>query len=539
MQRVIFVFLVVLTANAICPAQAPMKLQSIKAEQEDPVADDTTKAPDNQRNPSEAPKMVASAQAPAPQAPAPVTAPNQQVHTQQNPNQQQVTQQQVTQQLPPQQEITGRVATLPSIPVGPARLRVGGYLGLTGLFRSTNSGGNTGTNFATIPYKDTVEGNVNETRISPQASRLSLRVDAEFPERNRAPKLRKLAGYFEMDFGGVTPDTVALTSSSFGFRLRQAFMLAEFGENSTFNLAAGQAFSLMTPSESQLSIWPADDELTQAVDGNYVVGLVWGRFPQFRATWLPSTKFSWAASVENPEQQIGSNLVVLPLCCSTDLDLQYNTGSDELRVPNLRPDVVTRVAIDPVKSFHIDVGGVFRTFRHIVMPIGKDLDFRKNGVGASANLRFNLLESNKVILQGSYGSGFGRYIGGLVPDVIFRRNSSISPIRTWSWVSGIEQKVSKWTLGGYYSGLYTYRNVALDTDGFIGFGFPNASLSNNRFIQEGTLTATMKIWETEDRGSIQVSLQGSELQRQPWAPKPGLDSAKATLFFAQIRYNLP
>src|SRR5262245_14507980 len=340
--------------------------------------------------------VLTSAQPQAPQGPDPATAPNQQVQSQQD----------QIEELPPQQEITGRGTKLPSIRVGPAELRVGGYLGLTGIFRSTNSGGNTGTNFATIPYKDTVQGNVNETRLSPQASRLSLRVDAEFPEPNRAPKLRKLAGYFEMDFGGVTPLTVALTTSSFGFRLRHAFMLAEYSEK--FNLAAGQAYSLMTPPEGPLSIWPSEFETTQAVDTNYVAGLVWGRFPQFRATWLPSTKFSWAASVENPEQQIGRNVIVLPLCCAAELDAQYNSGSDELRVPNLRPDFVTRIAFDPVKPFHFDFGAGFRTFRHIVKPFDQDLDFRKNGVGASTNFRFNFSDSNKVILQGFWGSGFGR-----------------------------------------------------------------------------------------------------------------------------------
>src|SRR5262245_39047127 len=385
--------------------------------------------------------VLTSAQPQAPQGPDPATAPNQQVQSQQD----------QIEELPPQQEITGRGTKLPSIRVGPAELRVGGYLGLTGIFRSTNSGGNTGTSFATIPYKDTVAGNVNETRLSPQASRLSLRVDAEFPEPNRAPLLHKLSGYFEMDFGGVTPGTVTVTSSSFGFRLRHAFMLAEYSD--TFNLAAGQAYSLMTPPQGPLSIWPSDYELTQAVDTNYVAGLVWGRFPQFRATWLPSSKFSWAGSVENPEQQIGNNILVLPLCCVTELDLQYNSGSDELRVPNYAPDVVTRVAFDPVKSFHIDAGGGFRVFRHTVRSLDQDITLRKNGYGASANLRVNPFDSTKVILQGFYGSGFGRYIGGLVPDVVFRRDSSISPLRTWSWVGGVEQKVSKWTFGGYYSGL--------------------------------------------------------------------------------------
>jgi hypothetical protein len=57
-----------------------------------------------------------------------------------------------------------------------------------------------------------------------------------------------------------------------------------------------------------LSIWPADVELTQAVDLNYVAGMVWSRSPQLRLTWRPSKRFNCSVSVENPEQQLGSGV---------------------------------------------------------------------------------------------------------------------------------------------------------------------------------------------------------------------------------------
>ena len=55
-----------------------------------------------------------------------------------------------------------------------------------------------GTSFASIPYEDQVQGNVSETRLSAQSSRISLRVDADFPEPET--RFRRLSGYFEMDF---------------------------------------------------------------------------------------------------------------------------------------------------------------------------------------------------------------------------------------------------------------------------------------------------------------------------------------------------
>jgi hypothetical protein len=155
-----------------------------------------------------------------------------------------------------------------------------------------------------------------------------------------------------MDFNGTTPGTVAVTSSSVGLRLHHGFAEAQYGE--TFFVAAGQAFTLMTAAKDQLSIWPSDVELSQAVDTNYLAGMIWSRTPQLRVTWRPSTRINWAVSVENPEQQLGKGLVTLPDCCASDIDAQYNTGDDELKAPDLMPDFVTRVAINAAKSLHVD-----------------------------------------------------------------------------------------------------------------------------------------------------------------------------------------
>jgi hypothetical protein len=59
-------------------------------------------------------------------------------------------------------------------------------------------------------------------------------------------------------------------------------------------------------------------------------------------------------------------VVTLPDCCGSDLEAEYNTGSNELQVPNLMPDLATRVAFNPAKALHVDVGAVLRVFRHTV-----------------------------------------------------------------------------------------------------------------------------------------------------------------------------
>jgi hypothetical protein len=437
--------------------------------------------------------------------------------------------------LNPTQEIAREQAEGPALAAGPAKIRIGGYVGLHGIYRSTNSGGGVGTSFASIPYEDTVRGNVSETRLSAQASRLSLRVDADFPQDAR---FRRLSGYFEMDFAGSTPGNIAVTTSGAGLRLRLAFAEVQYGD--TFFLAAGQAFSLMTAAKDQLSMWPADVELTQAVDLNYVAGMVWNRSPQVRLTWRPSKQFNWAASVENPEQQLGSGVITLPQCCATDIDAQYNTGADELRVPNLMPDFSTRVTYSPHNAVHIDAGGVLRIFRHSLAPY--DEDVKATGGGANVNVRINATPSTRIIGQVAFGSGLGRYIGGLVPDAAFGSDGSISLIGTTSWVAAVEQTLTpRVSVAGYYSGVEVEDKYSTDSDGsFIGFGFPGSSLTNNRNIHEFTLTGAYQIVRTPDRGSAQFNTQVSWLRREPWStPASGLTSAKSFMFLAQIRYNLP
>ena len=460
-----------------------------------------------------------AAQPPSPAQPAPTTASAQTPPAQPPHN--------------PGQEIAGAKAEGASIDVGPAQLRIGGYLGVTGLYRSTNSGGGPGTSFATIPFDDTLQGNVSETRLTAQASRISIRVDAPFPEA----RFTRIAGYFEMDFNGATSGNIAVTSTSAGFRLRQAFAEIHYGE--TISLTAGQAFSLMTPAKDQLSPWPSDVEISQAVDTNYVAGLVWERVPQIRIAWRPSTAFNWAVSVENPEQQIGSGLVTTPACCSPDILLQYNTGTEALLVPNLMPDVSTRVALNPTRAFHVDVGGVWRVFRHTLAPY--DEQKRAPGGGVSANVRLTPARSTRLIGQLAHGSGLGRAVGGLAPDVAFRPDGSIAPIPVTAWVAGIEQAVTaRLSLSGYYSGTTSDSTYFVDTDdSYIGFGYPGSSRDVNKRISELTATAWYLAVRTENRGSAQVGVQTSWLRREPWSAGSGPSSADAFLVFVQMRYNLP
>ena len=246
---------------------------------------------------------------------------------------------QVEEELQRGPEIADVTPDTPKIQLGPAAVRIIGYPALSSVYRSTNSGGNVGTSFTSIPFDNTVPGNTSEFRLSTQSTRLAIRVDADLQNSTAA-------GYFEMDFGGVVPGNVAVSSTSYGFRIRQAWFDYSTGK---FEFTGGQLFTLMTPAKTDILPWPGDVATTQVIDTNYVPGLVWGRFPQVRLDYHYSKDTAFAFSIENPEQQVGSGSasgVIFPAALASTLNTQYNIGTNELKVPNATPDFIVKASFN-------------------------------------------------------------------------------------------------------------------------------------------------------------------------------------------------
>ena len=203
------------------------------------------------------------------------------------------------------------------------------------------------------------------------------------------------------------------------------------------------------------------------------------------------------------------------------------------------PDIVSRVAYNHGNTFHVDAGGVIRAFRHSLKPYTDSV--HQIGGGASVNGNVNAGAATRILGQVSYGAGMGRYVGGLVPDVSISADGKIHPIRTTSWVTGVEEKVNpKVSISGYYSGVRTFNSYSEDTDGsFIGFGFPGSARSNNKLLHEITGVVAVQPWSLPEAGSFQWNSQISWLERSPWSQDSGPQSASAFMFLTQIRYNLP
>ena len=420
--------------------------------------------------------------------------------------------------------------------IGSATLTPVGFMDFTGVYRSTNPGTGIGTNFGSVPYKNTVQGNLGEFRLSAQNSRVGFRVDAKVRGAN-------VLGYLESDFLGFVPGNAAVTSNSDNLRMRLYWVDVR---KDKIELFGGQSWSMLTPNRKGLSALPSDLFYTQDIDVNYQAGLVWSRNPQFRFILHPSAKVAMGVSLEGPEQYIGGSggggLVTLPSALSTPYATQLNNGNTALSVPDVHPDVIAKVAFDPSRRAHFEVAGLFRTFK-VYNPLNQN-HFSAHGGGASVNFGFELAKNFRFFSNNFYSDGGGRWIFGLAPDLIVRADGSLSPIHSGSTLDGFELQHGNTQFYAYYGGVYIARNTALDTTGNklapVGYGFSGSSGAQNRVIHEPTFGITQTFWKDPKYGALQLMLQYSYVLRHPWfvateAPKDG----HSNMAFVNLRYLLP
>jgi len=425
-----------------------------------------------------------------------------------------------------------------SFSIGSAHITPVGFMDFTAVFRSTNAGTGIGTNFGSIPLSSTTAGNLSEVRLSAQNSRIGLRVDANVKGAN-------VIGYFESDFLGPVPGNVAVSSNSASNRLRLYWVDVKKGK---LELLGGQSWSMLTPNRKGLSPLPSDIFYTQNIDVNYQAGLVWGRQPQLRFVYHPTKNLALGVSLENPEQYIGGSagggLITLPAALVTPYANQLANGNTSLAVPNVHPDIVTKLAYDTKvnnRSLHMEVAGVVRTFR-VYNPLTQK-HFSATGGGGSVNLNVELAKNLRIVSNNYYSSGGGRWIFGQAPDLIVRGDGSPSLVHSGSTVTGFESQATKNTqVYGYYGGVYVQRNVAIDpaNGNPVGYGYAGSPASQNRVIHQATFGFTRTFWRDPKYGALQLMGQYSYVTRHPWNVAPGQPSdAHVHMTFLNLRYLLP
>ncbi len=457
----------------------------------------------------------------------------------------------------------------------PAYLRLGsvcivpiGFMDLTPVWRDKNAGSSMGSNFGSIPYNNTANGNLSEFRFSIQNSRLGLRVDGDW-------KGVHFMGYNEFDFNGTSGSaSLAVSNGAVVPRLRLFWLDARKG---AVEYLVGQSWSMLTPNRKGISALPGDLFYTQVIDINYMAGLTWSRQPGMRVLIHPSKSLTFGFSVEQPDQYMGGSAggssSVLPVNLlalqGVQLDAGFNlgactnntaagataatygcTGQGYLAQPTVTPDFIAKIAWDPSSRFHFEVGGIESNFKIALNQTGTTLsvptgtyNLHPTAIGAGLLFGANaeIFKGFRVVTTNFITDGDGRYLFGQAPDLIVRADGSLSPVKAASTLDGVEMTVKNTLLYGYYGGIFIDRNVAIDTTGKpVGYGYVGSANSQNRAINEVTFGFNQTIWRNPRYGAVNVMGQYEWLERAPWfvaagAPKETHDN---TIYF-NIRYTLP
>lgn len=427
-------------------------------------------------------------------------------------------------------------------PTSPLQLKIGdvsiipiGFMDLTAVWRDKNAASGIGTNFSAVPYVNGAAGHLTEFRFSPQNSRLGFRADVNVHGAH-------VIGYNEFDFLGTSGgNNLGVTNGAFVPRIRLYWVDVRKDQ---WEFLAGQSWSMLTPNRKGISPLPGDIFYSQVMDVNYLAGLTWTRQPGVRFILHPSNKVAFGVALENPDQYIGGSAgtaaITLPSALSSFAGGQYDNGSNVLNTPNLHPDIIAKLALDPTSRAHIEIAGIERTFKD-VNPSNFQT-FTKVGGGGSANFNFEIAKGIRLISNNHFGDGTGRYLFGTVPDVIIRSDGSISPIHEHAHNGGIEATFGPTLLFMYYGGTYISKNSALDANGtsYVGWGYPGSGLTNNRSLEELTIGFNQTFWKDPKWGALNLIGQYQFEQRSPWVVPAGQPSgAHDNAIYIDVRYTLP
>jgi hypothetical protein len=420
--------------------------------------------------------------------------------------------------------------------IGDATVQPIGFMDFTAEFKNENAGGSIGSSFGSVPFDNATTARLSEFRFSPQNSRFGFRVDANVMGAH-------IIGYNENDFLGTSgTNNISVTNGAFVPRLRLFWVDIRRGQ---WEILGGQSWSMLTPNRKGLSPLPADIFYSQATDVNYIVGLTWTRQPGFRAIYHPTDKVAFGVALENPDQYIGGSSggpsPVLPSALSSLAGAQFDNATNVQTIPNLHPDIIAKLAFDPVSQVHFEIAGIERTFKD--WNPNTNVYFTKVGGGGSFNGNFEIAKNFRLITNNYWSDGGGRYLFGQAPDLMVRSDGSISPIHAGGTIQGFETNAGKNTLlYAYWSGVYIGKDTGLDANGtsLIGYGYHGSANSQDRYIQEITFGFNQTIWKDAKWGAVNVMGQYAYIFREPWyvaanAPK----SAHDNTVFLNLRYTLP
>jgi hypothetical protein len=421
-----------------------------------------------------------------------------------------------------------------SIQFGGIRLKPGGYIEAAGIYRSRNEVADVNSDFAGIPFKNSVLAHEQEFRGSARQSRLSLLISAD------ASQDTHLAAYFESDFLASGTTSNSRESNSYVPRVRQAYGTVDF-ERTGLHVLAGQAFSLLTTNAT--GIVPRTEQLPTTIDAQYVPGFNWTRSPQARFVEKFSDVVSAGLSFESPQA------VFPPAPFAAPTGVNVNNPGDSAGLLNatttysndIIPDIIGKLAFDPGWG-HYELKGLARLFTNRAN--GTTNDTWGYGGGGSATMPI-IAKYLDLQISGLVGRGIGRYASGQLPDVALSGSNSLVAIPVAQGLLGLIGHPRPGT-DVYIYGGWEHADRA-GAASVAGYGSP--TLVNTGCNIEGSAVCAAEtkdlrqitggIWQDLFKGlygRVALGLQGSYTVRQAFEGVGGAPNTNEGIVMGSFRY---
>jgi len=432
-------------------------------------------------------------------------------------------------------------------------LTFGGWVDLTGIYRTRNLASDTGSVYNFIPYPQAKNFNTPESRFSSRQTRFSVLAEGDALDTH-------IAGYGEIDFEGAAQTANSVATNSFNPRMRQ--LSVEFDRKDLgFHVLAGQSWSLNAPSKAGID--PRGVDAPGVIDFESVPGFLAARQPGIRVWQDIGPEFKIAASVENPQTAffggntptvgtpaVGPQGVLNPnlLVNLTGPGGSFFNNANNLSL-NQVPDVTVKAAWDPrlgPYKLHIEAWGLFRQFFDRFNFANHTYDTGSFGGHISAEVIPQTLE---LQVYGAHGA-LGRFTAAPFPDATLAQDGTILPLSVTSALVGVVWHAMP-TLDIYgYAGLEkvdaAFRNV-----GTVPFGYGNPLYNNTGCTVENSPAATCNGNTSEVRqytvgfydtvmkgnyGTVKAGVQYSYNQRFAFAGVGGAPKTDDNIVMTQIRY---
>jgi len=354
----------------------------------------------------------------------------------------------------------------------------GGYAAFEGVWRQHSVNSDINTPFNSIPMPSANEGHVSELNFSARQSRLSVLVTGD-------AGAYKLTGYWEMDFLGTGTSSNNNQSNSYVMRQRQIW--GQFATAGGFSVTGGQMWSLITEDAK------GDDPRTEiqplTIDPQYLVGYSWERQPGIRVEQHLGS-ISLAASAE--QAQItnftaagpiptefffggpGQNGGLYNAAGNVGAGNTAGTAAISTYANNVAPDILVKAAFD-APIVHFEVGGIARFLRNeyfpvltvagtVAAPVYTYSPVMRNSTATAGGFFFSLrvkpMPLFEAAIQGTVGTGVGRYGSSQLADATLKPNETLSPIRNDHGLFSLVFHPSKnIDFFSYYGGEYAQRTV--------------------------------------------------------------------------------